>query len=590
MARPSNPARLGQKFRCAAFLLSLSVLALACSSPAPAPEEAPREPAAEWVAKGRAELERGDPLAAEGSFQRAAELEPDAFEPRMWTLRAWMDQGRSNDTLDALDALDREGHKGPEMSYLYGMAFVRRAEGYIAAGVKDSSITMNFQDAVDYLAEAVDERPDEYPDAYEALATAAWFTQDLERARAAAERATALAPTDGSAWMVLGRVALSQYVLAREDESAAAQAEADWLAAKDAFAQVVGLLGSPADAAERTRLSEAAQELAQTWIWKQERAQAAPAFALAIGWAPERVDFPAILGFLGGEEPEGALFHGALEHAMEIYRSHADPSDPRAGKLLWWLGWSRHQQRDFAGAEEALRAALASSPEYVNAWYYVALSRYELQDWSGAAAALEQGWTDGPDAILAELTADPETNAARVEYLIGQVYPAPIPAPAPAPAEATIPGASLLQVAHLAEMCAETVPSEPRHWNNLGLFLRDESDRLEATATAETPPDPMLLAVLHERALAAYERALALTPEDPQVLNDTAVMLHYYLDREPERALAMYARASELAAERLAGELPADERARIETALEDSTNNRQALEELLAERATDTGR
>ena len=564
----------------------LAFLVLACASREPAPETSSRETAAEWIARGRAELERGDPVAAEGSFERAAELEPDAFEPRLWTLRAWMDQGRSNDTLDALDALDREGRRGPEMSYLYGMAFVRRAEGYLAAGVTDSSITMNFQDAVSYLEEAVEARPEEYPDAYAALATAAWYTQDLERARAAAERATALTPDDGAVWMVLGRVALSQYVLVREDESVAAEADAHWLTAKDAFARAVDALGAPADASDRTRSSEAAQELAQTWIWKQDRAHAAPAFALAIGWAPERVDFAAIHGFLSGEAPEGALFRGALERAVEIYHGHADAADARGGKLLWWLGWARYQQREFAGAEEAFHAALAASPEYVNGWYYVALSRYELQDWSGAAAALEKGWSDGPDAMLAELSADPETNAARVEYLIGQVYPAPLPAVAGAdesPDYAPIPGASLLQVARLAEICAETVPSEPRHWNNLGLFLRDEGDRLEATA--ETPPDPTLLARLHQGALAAYERALALAPDDPQVLNDTAVMLHYYLDREPERALAMYARASEVAEGLLAGELAPEERDRIQTALEDSRDNRAALEELLAERA-----
>ena len=75
----------------------LAFLVLACASRDPAPEASSRETAAVWIARGRAELERGDPASAEGSFQRAAELEPEAFEPRLWTLRAWMDQGRSND-------------------------------------------------------------------------------------------------------------------------------------------------------------------------------------------------------------------------------------------------------------------------------------------------------------------------------------------------------------------------------------------------------------------------------------------------------------------------------------------------------------
>ncbi len=564
----------------------LLLLLTSCSSTS-AMRDGGSETPGDWIAKGRSQLEQGDAAAAETSFQRAAELEPGSFHTRMWILRAWMEQGRSNDTLDALDELYRAGRKGPEMAYLYGMAFVRRAEGYLASGVTDSSITMNFQDAVSYLGEAVDGLPGEFPDAYRALATAAWHTQDLDLARESAQRAVAFYPKDGAAWLVLGRIAMSQFVIAQEGEAWGPAAEGNWFVAKNAFAEAVNAFGTPQEPGQRTQLSEAAQELGQAWIWKQDRAQAAQAFALAIGWAPERVDYSKIFGFLSGEGQEGALFRAALERGTAIFQGNAGGSDARAGNLLWWLGWARFQQRDFPLAEEAFLASLAKNPEFANAWYYAAMARFERQDWSGAAEALEQGWGVAPEAILSAMRADPETNAARVEYLIGQVFPAEIPASSPE--EVPIPGASLLQVAHLAEICAETVPSEPRHWNNLGLFLRDEGDRLEQSAEPE--PEPAVLADLYERAFAAYERALALAPEDPQILNDTAVMLHYYLDRDLERALEMYARAKALARARLeVPDLPPQERARFETALADSTDNRQALEELLADRARGGGR
>ena len=45
----------------------------------------------------------------------------------MWILRAWMDQGRSNDTLDAIDALGPEQASEAERDYLYGMGL--RAPG-----------------------------------------------------------------------------------------------------------------------------------------------------------------------------------------------------------------------------------------------------------------------------------------------------------------------------------------------------------------------------------------------------------------------------------------------------------------------------
>jgi hypothetical protein len=88
-----------------------------------------------------------------------------------------MDQGRSNDTLDALDELSRAGQQGPEMDYLYGMAFARRAEGLLESGVTDSSVEMNFQDAKDRLEKVTKLDAARYHDAFLPLASA-WYTQD----------------------------------------------------------------------------------------------------------------------------------------------------------------------------------------------------------------------------------------------------------------------------------------------------------------------------------------------------------------------------------------------------------------------------
>ena len=61
------------------------------------------------------------------------------------------------------------------------------------------------------------------------------------------------------------------------------------------------------------------------------------------------------------------------------------------------------------------------------------------------------------------------------------------------------------------------------------------------------------LGELWERILAAYERALELEPQNPNYLNDTAVVLHYYLIRDLDRARALY-EETERCAERRLGE------------------------------------
>ena len=94
----------------------------------------------------------------------------------------------------------------------------------------------------------------------------------------------------------------------------------------------------------------------------------------------------------------------------------------------------------------------------------------------------------------------------------------------------------------------------------------------------EPPPDEALLADLYERSFVAYQRALALTPDDPQVLNDTALMLQYHLEREHDQVETMYRRSIALSEERLAdpGLSPGD-RERFETTLRDATGNLKLL-------------
>ena len=100
---------------------------------------------------------------------------------------------------------------------------------HLAAGVTDSSITLNFRDATANLRPAVEADPETFRDAFQPLASAAWYTQDLGLARWAADRAVAAYPCDAEAWLTLGRVAMSQFSLAQKEASDAA--EGHWYSA-----------------------------------------------------------------------------------------------------------------------------------------------------------------------------------------------------------------------------------------------------------------------------------------------------------------------------------------------------------------------
>jgi tetratricopeptide (TPR) repeat protein len=547
------------------------LLAAACTAPDPGAAADPLD--AELAARieaGRALLDSGSAEEAETLFASAARDEGDSLRTRMWVLRAWMEQGRSNDTLDALDALDRAGARGPEMDYLYGMAFARRAESYLAQGVTDSSVQMNFLDATDFLDEAVAADAQRFRDAFLPLATSAWYVQETEKARWAADRAVEFYPASPEAWSTRGKIAMTQFMAEEGAASGSEAAERAWSEAARSFRRSVELYGVPGGADRRAALAQAATQLGHAMVWRKKGPEATEAYATAIAVDPQAFDYSRTAELLGGtvraeDDDRPCGFRAALESAVLQQEAAGLAADPGRATLDWWLGWARFVDADWAGSEAAFLASLARAPEYTNAWFYLGLARQYGKDPSGALAAMHAGWDADPAAMVA--TAASAGGALRAfEGLIDWCAREEPP--------------RNLDAAFLAEMLAQAMPSEARHWNNLGLFLRDEGERLEIEAhEKKTPePDPALLADLYERAFAAYERALELNPEDPQLVNDTAVMMHYHLGREPEECAAMYRRAIELSDGLLARpDLSSDDRARYETTRGDAETNLKHL-------------
>lgn len=518
------------------------------------------------IEQGRALLDLGKPADAEALFAEAAAADHDSLRTRTWVLRAWMDQGRSNDTLDALDALDRAGEKGAEMTYLYGMAFARRAEDQIASGVSGSSVQMNFLSATELLPQALEADAVRYRDAYLPLATSAWYAQNLETARWAADHAVEVSPESAESWSMRGRILLAQFAAAEGEEPGGAEAEALWSETVESLTRAVRHFGDPAEPATRAKLADAALQLGNAWLWRKHGPEATEAYALAAAMTPEAFDYGRALEFLRNapkdlEDDRPSGFRAALEEANSRLEERAAPS----ATLLWWLGWARFADAGWAASEEAFQSALALEPGFVNAWFYVGLTRQYRKDSEGALQAMHTGWDADPATMVA--TAAGAGGALRAfEDLLAWCANQEPP--------------RNLDAAFLAEMLAEAMPHEARHWNNVGLFLRDEGERLEIDAHKnKTPkPDPALLADLYGRSFKAYQRALELNPEDPQLLNDTALMLDYHLGAEPAEVEGMYRKALELVETRLASaELSEEDRARFEQTKKDIGVNLKTL-------------
>jgi len=510
------------------------------------------------IEDGRSLLDEGKNAEAESAFQEALALDGGSFESELWLLRAWMELGRTNDALDRIDELARsDGRDGPAIDYLYGMAFARRAQDQVALGVSDMNVQMNFEDAVKLLSSAVEAEPERFRDAYLPLARSAWMSLDLDRARPAAERAVALNPAGVDERLLLGDVALSQFQVAHTQEPWGEAAQGHWQAARDAFASAAELSAPPTDELAAWQLSQAELKLGHTLLWKELTSEARDAYARSASWSPEGFDFKTVNGVLARDD-----FHAFVVDACARLDARSSPagdgeSEAEApaghGTLLWWLGWSHLAREEFEAAEEAFVACLEARPDFLNARFYIALARYGREDYAGSIATLRELWDEDPALVLSSMQAERDLNLAKLGYMTGWCA-----------RENRTEDAILL-----SRINAETAQTEPRLWNDLGLFLRDHATGLRDRELAQQE---------FEASYDAYRRALALAPDDPQLLNDAAVVLDYYLERELDLALEMYERAREIAEAGLDAGTVAEEDLEVwRIALRDARNNSAKL-------------
>ena len=512
------------------------------------------------VAQGRALLSHNKAAEALPLFEKADQLGGGKLATHMWVLRCWLQQGKLNDTLDAIDKLAKT-EKGPELDYLYGMGFWFIDKDRLAQNAGGAIIGMNFTDAVTFLKKATSADGKRYFDAWLPLAESAWYAQDLPAARDAAEKACAAEPKDAPAFQMLGQIAFSQYIAARDDEKQKEQAAAHLVAARTAFEKADALLAPSADPADRAARAQAQKQLGDVASWAKDKAAAEAAYGRALGLDPNVADlralYPQIAGSFDKEYAE--VFLATMEMAEKTFVETWGAENKGDATILWWLGWARMDGKQYETAETAFAGAFKKWPEYKNSWFFIGVCRYSRQDYAGSIQAIAKHIELDRDDLVATVRQNNARYLPILDFLVSKA------------AEG-----QLVVAAQLSEVQALSAQDVSRYWNNAGLFWRDAGEGLRRSSDAA---EKKLATQYFETALVDYEKALALEPEHPNYLNDTAVMLHYYLDRDLERAKALYQKSQQRAAALLEKkDLSRSDRELYQIALRDSANNLAKLE------------
>ncbi|MED6334158.1 MAG: tetratricopeptide repeat protein [Planctomycetota bacterium] len=542
-------------------ILALLLTAAASASPrAPLPhpralasDDGPSAEVVDLVARGRTLIRDGRAQEAQALLDEALALDGERARTRVWVVRCWIARERINDALDACDKLSGEGERGAHMDYLFGLAFHGRAKEYIRLGSNGQMIEMNFRDSMTYLESATQAAGETYPDAFVALAESAWYAQELEVGRDAAARAIALRPDGVLEAYILGRIALSQFSAANGDEARAAEAEACWETATNAFRQAIASAGEPTEAAHRTQLAKAHLQLAYAHQWKGATEAMLVEYAGALRWDPGVVALANLWSSVTPAQFTTCLTAGRAGYVRTWGAGNGD------GTLVWWLAYARLTDKAHSEAEALFEEALAKLPTYHATWWYLGLARYHQQDFDGAIEALAELQVRDPQAGGPLVAANRGLNLSILGFLVGRC-------------------ADKQRNAEAGRLCDLYVAAEPTnalYWSYVGLFYRDAGDALRRSTKAA---DRTQREAFWERAWVGYSTALELKPEDPAYLNDGAVILHYCLGRDLDLAADMYERAFARAEEELARDDLSDElRDLYRIARRDSRNNLVAL-------------
>jgi tetratricopeptide (TPR) repeat protein len=464
--------------------------------------------------------------AAMAKIAQVGEEDGATRRAKVWELRGQMSSGFLNDILKEIDKLSAEG-QGADTNYLYGMAFAAKADQALTSGSTDGTVGAYLVDSQSFLAQALEHDSDKYDDAYVVLSKMAWMNRDLPASIDAADLAVRAYPKDGVAWVQRGKAQLSQYTTISGDEARKEELEA---LGKDMIKSFqTGLALLPTDKANR-RVNEHAEgwkQLGDANLWLSETAAAATAYAEAMGWDPSKVDFGQLWNTFPMWIADGTSFISCLDAGKGHYEKRYGNDTPFDATLLWWLGYARFMSGEKslnAVGQEELLASVEKRRDFGNAYYYVMHMRFAAVDYDGATDILLKFWEIDPAGTVATIANDLATAKPIIEFLVGQCT-----------------RGRLLDAAVISEIMANADKPGDRHWSYKALFLRDYADGLIRMDRKNAEKEEVM--AYYEQSLKAYERALEISPKDPNYMNDLAVVLDYNLGRELERALALYEEA-----------------------------------------------
>ena len=509
--------------------------ACAQTQPAVAVESRPTESALE---RARAAEARGDHAQAVVAFRAAIAEHPEDPTARRGLVRCLAQQGAVNDALDAAEDALKALPKDVELLALMARTLKLKAEELERGGAKGAEVVLNLEDAVQVARRAL-KLDAGCRDARLVAAQSLWQLGRPEEALVEAEQAMQRHPEHPGGFLVAGEVAMDRFLVKHraitpelpeaDRKKLEIEREAFFLKAEELFTKA-----AHADDARALPW----RRLGDLWAWKDKQdAQVLRQYTEALARDPE-----------SGAPHDYITGRFAPEVAVKLYRDAAtlrgkrmrDDDRKRAALLTWYQGLHQFRGKDWKAASKSFEAAYQANPAFLNSLYYMGRAAWLADDRTGARHWFSTFAAKAPvefAELLRSLGNEGDVTRGLLQFLAAEANRE----------RKLAESRDLNQVLALYRNTADD-------WNNYA-FLCRETGQYEASYTA-------------------YRRALELTPEDPSLINDCAVILQYHLLRDLDQAKKMYEQVIELAKKVvLDPKSNAEQRARAIQSAQDAAGN-----------------
>ncbi len=417
---------------------------------------------------------------------------PNNRDLHLERIRILMSAELFDDALEALTESHRIFNKDFDLLRWTSKAFLQKAKKLIARPKTREGAMVDFEDAMVFADRALELKPKDY-ECMRMRGFAAYYLGEDDDAIATADQLIETFAQKADGYLLRAETLFRQYTTGVQNQ------ELDPQARKDLVKKIHKDLKAAATLNPNLALSF--RRLADLAAWEGNIKEALALYLKAMARDPKK---GAPLAWLRQTQPSKkrlVLFQKAIKGFTSKH-----PKDPRASVLLFEAGLAAFELSKYKEVQGLMKHAWTLDPSLDRAAYYYAISSLILGKPKEASLALSYLLRESPHPLVNALKAAGNPGVYHANSLAALAK------------QADKMGA--LALSRELNHALGIFRNFPEEWNNYAFLCRETGK--------------------YEEAWRAYNKALALSPKDPQILNDAALILQYHLHRDLSKARKMY--------------------------------------------------